>query len=276
MESLTSIHPSDQLIPIRDHEGQQAVSGRDLHSFLEVSRDYTTWFKKMTEYGLTEGQDFTPVRVESTGGRPGLDHALTLDAAKEIAMIQRTDKGKRARLYFIECEKRMKEKDALPDLTTPEGQLWAAERLAQTTRAAIEFKRRAEDSEQTVQHIESAAGITISEYHKHYFSDVPARKFFETLYRLGLLIDQRGTRVNKKGEKRDGHQHKHPSYKGKKFFYLYGRWDDHGIRREDTRVRPGRPELQCPASSSWQDFLGFECRGGGVGQAQVHLLGPVP
>ncbi|GAA1815416.1 hypothetical protein GCM10009771_15290 [Nesterenkonia flava] len=39
---------------------------------------------------------------------------------------------------------------------------------------------------------------------------------------------------------------------------------------------PGTTRIKCPASSSWQDFLGFECRGGGVGQAQVHLLGPVP
>lgn len=43
-----------------------------------------------------------------------------------------------------------------------------------------------------------------------------------------------------------------------------------------TAVSRNPQETNCPASSSWQDFLGFECRGGGVGQAQVHLLGPVP
>jgi len=94
------------LIPIREDDGRQAVSGRDLHAFLGLGRDYTTWFKSMVEYGFTEGEDFTPVRVESSGGRPGADHVLTLDMAKELAMIQRTDKGKQARQYFIEVEKR--------------------------------------------------------------------------------------------------------------------------------------------------------------------------
>lgn len=94
------------LIPITQREdGEQAVSGRELHAFLGLGRDYTTWFKKMVEYGFAEGQDFTPVRVESSGGRPSIDHALTLDMAKELSMIQRTDRGKQAREYFIEVEK---------------------------------------------------------------------------------------------------------------------------------------------------------------------------
>lgn len=108
MDSLTSVQTSDQLIPIREHEGQQAVSGRDLHAFLEVTTPYDKWFPRMVAYGFTEGQDFSTILSESTGGRPSKDHALTLDTGKEIAMIQRTEKGKQARRYFIECEKRAK------------------------------------------------------------------------------------------------------------------------------------------------------------------------
>lgn len=93
------------LVPIRDHDGQRVASGRDLHAFLEVGRDYTTWFKQMVGYGFVEGQDFTPIRVESSGGRPGADHAVTIDMAKELSMIQRTPIGKHARQYFIEVEK---------------------------------------------------------------------------------------------------------------------------------------------------------------------------
>lgn len=103
------------LIPIREQDGRQAVSGRDLHSFLGLGRDYTNWFKSMTEYGFIEGQDFTPIRAESTGGRPSVDHALTLDMAKELAMIQRTPKGKEARQYFIEVEKRAQGSASLSD-----------------------------------------------------------------------------------------------------------------------------------------------------------------
>ena len=99
------------LIPIREHEGKSAVSGRELHKFLQVETPYTKWFDRMLEYGFTEGTDHADiyVRVPSeAGGRdyPQKDHALTLDMAKELAMIQRSDRGKQARQYFIEVEKR--------------------------------------------------------------------------------------------------------------------------------------------------------------------------
>ena len=116
--------PSGELIPLTENDGIQAVMGRDLHEFLMIGRDYTTWFNYMTGYGFTEGEDyitqggisagqgFTP-KVGKTHtppkvGRPALDHVLSLDMAKEISMIQRTDKGKQARQYFIECERRAK------------------------------------------------------------------------------------------------------------------------------------------------------------------------
>ncbi|MDK8477369.1 antA/AntB antirepressor family protein [Corynebacterium pseudodiphtheriticum] len=89
--------------------------GRDLHEFLGVRRDYNNWFKQMTEYGFTEGQDFSPNLAKSTGGRRKQDHIITLDMAKEISMIQRTERGKQARQYFIECERRMKQLQ--PELT---------------------------------------------------------------------------------------------------------------------------------------------------------------
>lgn len=93
------------LIPIREHDGRQAVSGRELHAFLDVATPYKDWFPRMLAYGFIEGEDFGAILSESTGGRPATDHALTLDMAKELAMIQRTPKGKQARQYFIEVEK---------------------------------------------------------------------------------------------------------------------------------------------------------------------------
>lgn len=112
-----------QLLPIQESNGQQAISGRALHAFLEVGRDYTNWFKQMVTYGFEEGKDFTPIlaRTSELGGRPKMDHAMTLDMAKEVAMIQRTSKGKEARQYFIECERRAKAIEsplARPELIT--------------------------------------------------------------------------------------------------------------------------------------------------------------
>ena len=99
------------LIPIQDQgDGVQAVMGRDLHAFLEVTTPYRKWFPRMVEYGFVAGQDYTDknVRVErdGRGAVEATDHIITLDMAKEISMIQRTDKGKQARQYFIECERR--------------------------------------------------------------------------------------------------------------------------------------------------------------------------
>lgn len=97
------------LITITEKDGKQLVSARELHRFLENPDNVNTWFKRQCEYGFEEGKDFIAVSQESTGGRPSIDYALTLDCAKEISMIQRTEKGKQARRYFIDCEKKLKE-----------------------------------------------------------------------------------------------------------------------------------------------------------------------
>lgn len=96
----------NQLIKVEFNDNHEpVVSGRQLHQALEVKTPYDKWFPRMTEYGFTENQDFSTFLSQSTGGRRATDHVLTLDMAKEIAMIQRTDKGKQVRAYFIQVEK---------------------------------------------------------------------------------------------------------------------------------------------------------------------------
>ncbi len=88
------------------------VSGRELHEFLQIETRYNDWFERMREYGFVEGIDFYSKMSKTSpqGGRPSIDHEMTIDMAKEISMIQRNERGKQARLYFIECEKRLKGK----------------------------------------------------------------------------------------------------------------------------------------------------------------------
>lgn len=103
----------NEIIKITTNENMEpVVSGRDLHEFLEVKTAYKDWFPRMTEYGFVEGADFNPLifeQVQIEGNREVkrqvTDHAIKLDMAKELAMIQRTDKGKQARQYFIQIEK---------------------------------------------------------------------------------------------------------------------------------------------------------------------------
>lgn len=128
-----------ELIPIsRTNDGIQAVMGRDLHRFLEVATPYDKWFPRMVEYGFSAGQDFSTKMSESTGGRPRTDHIITLDMAKEISMIQRTDKGKQARQYFLEVEKRYRSNGS--QLTRME--LLQLAMQAEQERLALEAKNR--------------------------------------------------------------------------------------------------------------------------------------
>jgi anti-repressor protein len=89
-------------------KNEQIVSARELHQFLEVSKPVTQWFEYQAERAmLLENEDFITILLESTGGRPSRDYAIKLSAAKELAMLNGGEKGKQARLYFIECEKKL-------------------------------------------------------------------------------------------------------------------------------------------------------------------------
>lgn len=103
----------NNLIPVKYENDKITISARELHEFLEVNTDFRHWFPRMIEYGFVEGEDFNPVifdRVQNEGEREVTrklsDYSLTIDAAKEISMIQRNEKGKLARKYFIEIEKK--------------------------------------------------------------------------------------------------------------------------------------------------------------------------
>lgn len=102
----------NELIKVDYTTDRPTVSARELHEFLEVSTEYRHWFPRMCEYGFTEGQDFNPFkndRVQNEGGRlvsRTVDDAqLTIDMAKEICMLQRNEKGKQARQYFLQLER---------------------------------------------------------------------------------------------------------------------------------------------------------------------------
>lgn len=99
----------NKLINVTLNENHEpVVSGRQLHEALGVKTKYADWFNRMIDYGFTENQDFLLLKNEQQTGRGGhnkVDHIIKLDMAKEIAMIQRTNKGKEVRKYFIQVEK---------------------------------------------------------------------------------------------------------------------------------------------------------------------------
>lgn len=117
----TTSAESPAIICITEREGQQAVSARDLHKFLESKKDFSSWIKdRIEKYGFLENQDYCLLtelgEQKGRGGHNRVEYLLTVDAAKELAMVEGNEKGKQARRYFIEAEKRyrQKAKDNLP------------------------------------------------------------------------------------------------------------------------------------------------------------------
>lgn len=121
------------------------VNARDLHNFLEVGRDFSNWIKnRINQYKFEENQDFILIRQNGRtngkgGDRRSLDYYLTLDMAKELAMVERNEKGRQARRYFIECEKKLKEQVQTPSSLTDEQALEA--KLLDRVRVLLVFEK---------------------------------------------------------------------------------------------------------------------------------------
>lgn len=107
------------LIPVRNEliggETIQAVNARELYNFLDVESNFSTWMNRRIEEGaFIEGQDFLPKKEEIAKGRPPKGYIISLDMAKHLCMLERNDKGKQARQYFVECEKKLRQIASAP------------------------------------------------------------------------------------------------------------------------------------------------------------------
>lgn len=97
----------NELIKINYETEQPTVSARELHEALEINTRFNDWFSRMTEYGFESGKDFYSKmsKTSEQGGRPAMDYQISVDMAKQICMIQRSDKGRQYRQYFLDLEK---------------------------------------------------------------------------------------------------------------------------------------------------------------------------
>lgn len=183
----------NELIKITTNEvGEPTVLGRELHEFLEVKTLYKDWFPRMVEYGFTEGKDFSSFLSESTGGRPSIDHLLTIDMAKEICMIQRTEVGKQARQYFIQVEK---------DYNSPEKIMARALRIAEKELSTLKLDvERMKPKEIFADSVASShTSILIGELAKILKSngyETGQKRLFETFRQDGFLIKRKGSDYN--------------------------------------------------------------------------------
>ena len=103
----------DALIRITVCKDKPTVSGRALHKALQVATRYNDWFARIRVLGFVEGKDFYSNSRNNTGGRPSIDHEMTIAMAKELCMLQRSAMGRKFRRYFLECEQNGESPDQL-------------------------------------------------------------------------------------------------------------------------------------------------------------------
>lgn len=181
----------NNLIKVNTNEkGEVVISGRELHEFLEIGTEYMKWFDRMTEYGFTENVDFSVIvnfdddDTAFGGLRKITDHAIKLDMAKELAMIQRNEKGKQARLYFIAIEK---------EYNSPEKIMARALRIADETIHNLNLKIEKDKPKVIFADAVASSKSTIligdlAKILKQNGYDTGQKRLFETLRNKGFLI----------------------------------------------------------------------------------------
>lgn len=182
----------NEIIKVNYENDRPTVLARELHDFLEVKTAFKDWFPRMCEYGFSEGIDFSSFLSESSGGRPAQDAQLTIEMAKEICMLQRNERGKQARQYFIQLEK---------DWNSPEKVMARALQIADKKIRALEVKM--EEQKPKVLFAESVeaakTSILIGELAKLLKQNginIGQNRLFEWLRNNGYLIKRQGSDYN--------------------------------------------------------------------------------
>lgn len=189
----------NELITVNYDNEQPTVSARELHDFLEVGADFSHWFPRMCEYGFEQGRDFNPVkfdRVRFEGNREVKrtvdDAEITIDMAKELCMLQRNDKGKQARQYFLQLER---------DWNSPEKVMARALQIAH--KRIHTLSEKIEQDAPKVLFADSVAAshtsiliFDLAKIVKQNGADMGGKRFFAWLRENGYLVKRKGSDYN--------------------------------------------------------------------------------
>lgn len=159
-------------------------NARDLHAAIGVGRDFATWIKqRIAEYGFVESEDFSPIRGKSRGGRPSADYYLTLDMAKELAMVENNDRGRQVRRYFIQIEKNARAKPPLgaDTISRINRHAWS---LAQAT--FERYRREMTDDIENQRHHTAIEDWKPQEYRQEFFEQLAANAMICHTFAAGI------------------------------------------------------------------------------------------
>ena len=190
----------NELIPINyDNEENPTISGRELHEALEVKSKYADWFKNMCAYGFTENSDFLTISKNLENGGRTIEHYISIDMAKEICMLQRSEKGKMFRQYFIEVEKQWNS----PEAVMSRALAIANRKIEEIKSAKILLEEKIEADRPKVVFAESVetsnTSILVGELAKLLCQNgisIGGNRLFEWLRAKGYLISRKGTDYN--------------------------------------------------------------------------------
>lgn len=210
MNELTTV--ADAININYDENGNPTVSGRELHRALEVTTPYRIWFPRMCEYGFSEGTDFTTVNknVRRADGaimpQMQAEHDLTIDMAKELCMIQRTQKGKECRQFFIRIEEQWNSPEAVMAraLKMADVKLLEAKQCIRTLETTVteqkqqidEMKPKALFADAVATSKDTILIRDLAKILKQNGIDIGAMRLFAWLRENGYLIRQRGDSYN--------------------------------------------------------------------------------
>lgn len=189
----------NELIQVNYDNDRPTVLARDLHEFLEVKTAFKDWFPRMCEYGFSEGTDFSSFLSESSGGRPAQDAQLTIEMAKEICMMQRNERGKQARQYFIQLEKDWNS----PELVMARALKMANSRIGSLEERTIHLEQKIEKDKPKVLFADAVSTsqntILIGDLAKILRQngvEMGQTRLFQWLRENGYLIKQKGSSYN--------------------------------------------------------------------------------
>lgn len=192
----------NELIKVNYENDRPTVLARELHDFLEVKTAFKDWFPRMCEYGFSEGIDycsFLSNRSDGLPGKPKQDAQLTIEMAKEICMLQRNERGKQARQYFIQLEKDWNS----PEFVMARALKMANSRLGRLEERTIHLEQKIEQDKPKVLFADAVSTsqntILIGDLAKVLRQngvEMGQTRLFQWLRENGYLIKQKGSAYN--------------------------------------------------------------------------------
>lgn len=187
----------NELLKVNYEADRITVSARELHEFLELTERFSSWFNRMKQYGFVENQDYLGRKVFNTLARQELqDYEITLDMAKEISMLQRNEKGKQARQYFIEVEKQWNS----PERVIARGLIESQKMIENLNHQIIEMKPKALFADAVSTSKESILIGQLAKLIKQNGYEIGQNRLFQWLRENGYLI-KGGQRRNQPTQK---------------------------------------------------------------------------